>query len=135
MNEYKVSELKRIFDGKYIFEDVLYSNPDVTNVYLAHSIVDNEKYAIKEILNYRQQDLKREIDSLMKIKQAPHINLINLIEEKRYKKAHYLVFEYMEEGSLLDFINKKKRVTEEICLDIFRQFGMTIFCSIFCYAY
>lgn len=123
MNGYKDSELENVFDGKYIFQGLLYSNPNVTNVYLAQSIEDNEKYAIKEVLNYGQQDLKREIDSLKKINKIPHINLISLIEEKRYKNRHYLVFEYMEEGSLLDFINKKKIVSEEVCLDIFRQFG------------
>lgn len=122
MNGYKDSELENVFDGKYIFQGLLYSNPNVTNVYLAQSIEDNEKYAIKEVLNYGQQDLKREIDSLKKINKIPHINLISLIEEKRYKNRHYLVFEYMEEGSLLDFINKKKIVSEEVCLDIFRQF-------------
>ena len=122
----KLIELTKIFDGKYVFEKTIYSNPNVSNVYLAHSAEDNKKYAIKEVNSNNQQELRTEIESLKKIQQAPHINVINLIEEKQHKNLQYFVFDYMEEGSLFDYIKSKKKITEDFCIDILKQFGKNL---------
>ena len=91
-------------------------------VFKVRSLIDNKVYAIKGIFKDPKKNKYhyREISMLTKLKHPYIVNYYDYFEDEKYV---YLIIEYMENGSLLDFINsyRENKIPNEIVWRLFLQ--------------
>ena len=110
--------------GNYIIKEELGSG-QFGSVYHAYDLKTNEEFAIKTINISRLNTfpkmlslIKNEINVLSKIDNP---NIIKLKEFIQSTNNFYLVYEYCNGGTLEDYINKKKKLSEQEGLYFFEQ--------------
>lgn len=92
-------------------------------VRIAINTVTGERVACKIVAKQllRQQKIeKRFVDRVEVLKSLMHPNIINCLDMLEDDDNYYVILEYCENGSLLDFINKRNIVSEEHALIIMR---------------
>ena len=94
-------------------------------LYLSRNMIDNKKYAIKNISKKKMKEMKispsiikREIDIHIRINHPHIINLFSYLED-RYN--YYLAMEYAKKGNLYQLIQEKKGLNENEAFNYFIQ--------------
>jgi len=94
-------------------------------LYLSRNIIDNTKYAIKNISKKKMKEMKispsiikREIDIHIRINHPHIIKLFSYLED-RYN--YYLAMEYAKKGNLYQLIQEKKGLNENEAFNYFIQ--------------
>ena len=91
----------------------LISNIEASKKYLANGI--QKKY-------YSDPKMKKYIDNEISIlKDVNHPNIIKLIDVKETLKHIYIITEYCNGGNLKEYLNKYKKLSEEIVQYIMKQ--------------
>ena len=108
-----------------------YNNPKIIGigsygkVYLYRNIMNNKLYAIKHlnkmILCKSIHTIKRIYDEINIQSRIYHQNIVRLLNVKENDDSIYLIMEYAINGSLFNYIRKKKFLTEEESFRFFSQ--------------
>lgn len=123
--------MNHVFDiGTYHCDGLNIGNGSYSRVFLGVNTLDNTKVAIKVVDMYQltsrnpgnASKLKLRLDMEIKIaKECYHPNLIRLIEEFRQDDCVYLIFEYCSGGDLSDYLETKRKISEQETLEVLRQ--------------
>ena len=118
-----ISQKKKLNKGPYILGEVL-GEGAFAKVRLATQIHIKEKCAIK-IIDKRLLENTNDIERLRKeikiLKKIRHKNIIQLFDIMESKSNLYFVMEYCKGGELLDYIVKRKRLSEKEACIFFQQ--------------
>ena len=111
-----------IQDKKY-YQDELIAEGGYALIYKIQSISDEKMYALKKITiqspNHKKQ-IKREIKIWKEL--SKFSNIVELVDFIFTERHAYIVMEYCEEGTLLDFVNNHEgNISEVEALLIFNQ--------------
>ena len=111
-----------IQEKKY-YQDELIAEGGYALIYKIQSVSDEKMYALKKITiqssNHKKQ-IKREIKIWKEL--SKFSNIVELIDFQFTERHAYIVMEYCEEGTLLDFVNNHEgNVSEVEALLIFNQ--------------
>ena len=132
-NGYILNEIK--YESKYNLKNFTpimeYNSPKIIGigsygkVYLYRNITDNKLYAIKHlnkmILCKSIHTIKRIYDEINIQSRIYHQNIIRLLNVKENDDSIYLIMEYAKNGSLFNYIRKKRFLTEEESFRFFSQ--------------
>ena len=111
-----------IQDKKY-YQDELIAEGGYALIYKIQSVSDEKMYALKKITiqspNHKKQ-IKREIKIWKEL--SKFSNIVELVDFLFTERHAYIVMEYCEEGTLLDFVNNHEgNISEVEALLIFNQ--------------
>ncbi len=109
----------------YKIEKELYKLSDDTTLYSAINKDINEKVLIhvfpKEIIKEKANEVTFMNNHVYLMKLVNHKNILKLYEIIETKTHAFLVFEYFEGVKLSDYISKKKKLSEEESMTIFKE--------------
>jgi serine/threonine protein kinase len=111
-----------IQEKKY-YQDELIAEGGYALIYKIQSVSDEKMYALKKIIiqspNHKKQ-IKREIKIWKEL--SKYSNIVELVDFLFTERHAYIVMEYCEEGTLLDFVNNHEgNISEVEALLIFNQ--------------
>jgi AP2-associated kinase len=111
-----------IQEKKY-YQDELIAEGGYALIYKIQSVSDEKMYALKKITiqspNHKKQ-IKREIKIWKEL--SKFSNIVELVDFIFTERHAYIVMEYCEEGTLLDFVNNHEgNISEVEALLIFNQ--------------
>ena len=111
-----------IHEKKY-YLDSLIAEGGYAMIYKIQSLSDEKLLALKKI-NIQSSNHKKQIKREIKIwkELSKYGNIVELIDFEMTEKHAYIVMEYCEEGTLLDFVNNHEgNISEVEALLIFNQ--------------
>ena len=122
---------EEIYDLKNFIQVLEYNSPKIIGigsygkVYLYRNITDKKLYAIKHlnkmILCKSIHNIKRIYDEINIQSRIYHQNIVRLLNVKENEDNIYLIMEYASNGSLYQYIRKKKYLSEEESFKFFSQ--------------
>jgi len=85
------------------------------HVYVAKTLADGKKVAIKEMDLAHQQRKELIVNEIMVMKESQHPNIVNFLESYLVKSNElWVVMEYMEGGALTDIIENNTLEEDQI---------------------
>ena len=108
---------------KEYYLDNLIAEGGYAHIYKIQSVSDDKFYALKKI-NIQSSNHKKQVKREIKIwkELSKYSNIVELISFSITEKNVYIVMEYCEEGTLLDFVNNHEgNISEVEALMIFNQ--------------
>ena len=115
-------------NNKFYYEDHLIAEGGYAYIYQIISSENHKNYALKKIniqSNSHLNNIKNEI-KYWKIL-SKYKNIIHLYDYEISEKTVYIIMELCKEGTLLDYINKKKFINEEEALAILYQIILGVY--------
>ena len=115
-------------NNKEYYEHQLIAEGGFGFIYEISSIENEKKYALKKINISNEKHLsqiKTEIELWKKL--SEYKNIIHLYDYEITEKTVYFIMELCTEGTLLDYINKKKEIPENEVLQILSEISIGIY--------
>jgi len=120
-------KIKYVEKDNYILGETIYKST-FTKIKIGIHKITNEKVAIKIITKQNNPYLSKTKNNLEIIRHLHHKNILQLFEIIEENNKLYIVMEYCEKGTILNYINDNNNITEnEIC----RLFQQIINCAEF----
>ena len=128
MNQLSNQKSKIKVNNKEYNEHRLIAEGGFGFIYEISSIEDEKKYALKKI-NISSENHLNQIKNEIKLwkKLSEYKNIIHLFDYEIKEKTAYLIMEYCSEGTLLDYINKKKVIEEKEALQILSEISIGLY--------
>ena len=128
MNQLSNQKSKIKVNNKEYNEHRLIAEGGFGFIYEISSIEDEKKYALKKI-NISSENHLNQIKNEIKLwkKLSEYKNIIHLFDYEIKEKTVYLIMEYCSEGTLLDYINKKKVIEEKEALQILSEISIGLY--------
>ena len=118
-------KIKYVEKDNYILGETIYKST-FTKIKIGIHKITNEKVAIKIITKQNNPYLSKIKNNLEIIRHLHHKNILQLFEIIEENNKLYIVMEYCEKGTILNYINDNNNITEnEIC----RLFQQIINCA------